>query len=86
MPNCVECVITDEAGRIYAGCHDGIHVFDADGEHLAHWRSKPYGNLSGGTIVAGMAWDKNDGDLLVTQGFTVRQLIRVTVSEILGSK
>ena len=84
--NWVECVITDEAGRIYVGCHDGIHVFDADGQRLAHWRSKPYGNLSGGTIVAGMAWDKNDGDLLVTQGFTVRQLIRVTVTEILGGK
>jgi DNA-binding beta-propeller fold protein YncE len=84
--NWVECVTTDRDGRIYAGCHDGIHVFDVDGKAIAHWASKPYGNLSGGTIVAGLAWDRKTGDLLVTQGFTVRQLIRVPVSEILADK
>ena len=77
----IECVTADEQGRIYAGGSGGIHVFDANGERLAQWLSKPYGTPAGAELVGGLAWDHN-GDLLVTQGFTLRQLLRVTRDEI----
>jgi hypothetical protein len=81
----IECVIADDEGRIYAGGSGGIHAFDAKGERLAEWVSKPYGTPAGAEIVCGMAWDRS-GDLLVTQGFTLRQLIRLTLDEILADK
>jgi hypothetical protein len=81
----IDCVIADEEGRIYAGGSGGIHVFDKDGKKLAQWTQKPYGTPMGAELVGDMAWDK-DGSLLVTQGFTIRQLIRVTRDEILSSK
>jgi DNA-binding beta-propeller fold protein YncE len=80
-----ECVVADEQGRIYVGAVDGIHVFDSTGRPLAHWVSKPYGTPLGGAAVFGLAWSKN-GDLLVTQGSTLRQLIRVSTDEIFASR
>jgi glucose/arabinose dehydrogenase len=77
----IECVIADDQGRIYAGGSGGIHAFDAAGQRLAQWQSKPYGTPAGAEVVCGMAWTR-DGTLLVTQGFTLRQLIRVTLDEI----
>ena len=80
-----ECVLADEKGRIYVGGHGGIHAFDKLGTKLAQWRSKPYGTPAGAEIVSGLAWNA-DGSLLVTQGFTLRQLIRVTRKEIFAAK
>jgi outer membrane protein assembly factor BamB len=81
----IECVIADDEGRIYAGGSGGIHAFDAAGQRLAQWVSKPYGTPAGAEVVCGMAWNR-DGTLLVTQGFTLRQLIRVTLDEIFAAK
>lgn len=81
----IECVIADDEGRIYAGGPDGILGFDAAGERIAHWRSKPYGCRSGATGIYGLTWD-NNGDLLVTQGYTVRELLRVKLDEIFGDQ
>jgi len=36
-------------------------------------------------MVGAMAWDK-DGSMLVTWGFTLRQLVRIPVEEILTAK
>ena len=80
-----ECVVADGEGRIYAGAYDGIHVFDKTGQPLAHWLCKLYGTPMGGATIFGLTWSKS-GDLLVTQGSTLRRLIRVTVDEILESK
>jgi streptogramin lyase len=79
-----ECVIADEQGRIYVGGAGGIFAFDAQGQRLAQWQQKPYGTPGGAEIVSGLAWDRN-GDLLVTQGFTLRQLLRLRLDEILSA-
>jgi hypothetical protein len=76
-----ECVTTDDKNQIYAGGSGGIHVFNEKGEKIAQWQSKPYGCPAGAEFVFDMAWNK-DGSLLVVQGFTIRQLIRVTLDEI----
>jgi len=81
----VECAIADDEGRIYVGGPDGIQVFDSKGESIIEWHTKPYGCPMGARGVYGLAWNR-DGSLLVTQGFTLRQLIRVTKDEILASK
>jgi hypothetical protein len=78
-------VIADDEGRIYAGGSGGIHAYDADGKKLAQWSQKPYGTPMGAELVGAMAWNR-DGTLLVTQGFTITQLIRVTKEEILNAK
>jgi hypothetical protein len=78
----IDCVIADEQGRIYAGGSGGIHAYDKDGKKLAEWGGKPFGTNMGAELVGAMAWDR-DGKLLVTQGFTLRKLIRVTPEEIL---
>ena len=80
----VECVLVDDEGRIYVGGPDGIQVFDSQGESIIQWHTKPYGCPMGASGVYGLAWNR-DGSLLVTQGFTLRQLIRVTQEEILGA-
>lgn len=80
-----ECVIADDEGRIYVGGHGGIHVFGREGQKLANWVSKPYGTPMGAEVVSGLAWHR-DGTLLVTQGFTLRQVLRVTREEILAAK
>jgi hypothetical protein len=77
----IECAISDSEGRIYAGGPDGIEVFDAKGTPITKWGSKPYGCPMGAYGVYGLSWD-NKGDLLVTQGFTLRWLIRVKLTEI----
>ena len=59
-----------------------IQAFDSLGIKLARWESKPYGTPAGAEIVSGLAWNR-DGSLLVVQGFTLRQLVRVTREEIL---
>jgi hypothetical protein len=76
-----ECVITDDKNQIYAGGSGGIHVFNDKGEKITQWQAKPYGCPAGAEFVFDMAWNK-DGSLLVVQGFTIRQLIRVTLDEI----
>ena len=81
----VECVIADDQGRIYVGGYEGIYAYDKDGKQISHWISKPYGTPMGAGMVGAFAWDKN-GDLLVTWGFTLRQLIRCTKDEILTAK
>lgn len=81
----IECVLVDDEGRIYLGGPNGIQVFDSRGESIIEWHTKPYGCPMGAYGVYGLAWNR-DGSLLVTQGFTLRQLIRVTRDEILGSK
>ncbi len=81
----IECVLADDEGRIYVGGHGGIHAFDEKGNKLAQWGSKPYGTPAGAEVVSGLAWNR-DGTLLVTQGFTLRQLIRVTKDEIFAEQ
>jgi hypothetical protein len=80
-----ECVLADDQGRIYVGGWEGIYAFDKDGKQLSHWTAKPYGVTMGAGMVGAMAWDK-DGSMLVTWGFTLRQLVRIPVEEILTAK
>ncbi len=39
----------------------------------------------GAELVGALAWD-HDGKLLVTQGFTLRKLIRITTADILAKR
>jgi DNA-binding beta-propeller fold protein YncE len=80
-----ECVVADGEGRIYIGAFDGIYAYDEKGGLQAHWVCKLYGTPMGGATVFGLAWSRN-GDLLVTQGSTLRRLIRVTQDEILAAR
>ena len=80
-----KCVIADDEGWIYVGGMPGLDVFFPDGENIAHWTAKPYGVRMGATLLSGMTWDP-DGNLVVSQGWTLRALLRITPDEIFGEK
>ena len=74
-------VLADDEGRIYVGHSRGIQVFDSEGEKIASWVGKPYGNRGGAEIIYAMTWAP-DGCLVVSQGLTLQTIIRVTSDEI----